>query len=252
MPKTRDQQFMESWEKIVLNNTDIIDVDYENVSVRIDNITENLTKSAHKYQVTFTYRRRVHHYMDVRYEVDGILHEPGPVYEEPILPDLSDLQNKFNNYFANYNKEVDDKLVSYVQMGTLKAHTTSQNNKIAVGNLKVVYHCGHHPYPIVKSRLEELEDMCESLSEKLEDKEAHLNNINKLLKQVRSRLTFQKTESSRKMRELYSKSEKEDCPVCLIKIKDEDLIISPCCHFICNPCYSRVSDCPICRKKYVK
>lgn len=53
--------------------------------------------------------------------------------------------------------------------------------------------------------------------------------------------------------ELYEQANKScECPVCFELMGKDTVNVSSCGHLTCKECYSKMTECPICRKKYWK
>jgi hypothetical protein len=53
--------------------------------------------------------------------------------------------------------------------------------------------------------------------------------------------------------ELYEQANKQcECPVCFELLVKDTVNVGSCGHLTCKECYAKMTDCPICRKKYWK
>lgn len=73
-------------------------------------------------------------------------------------------------------------------------------------------------------------------------------------KKYRDMLANKNSHLIKKLKEYYAKEQcLENCPICFEEIQPDKLYIPGCCHYLCEPCSSRVIEhtnkCPICREE---
>ena len=80
----------------------------------------------------------------------------------------------------------------------------------------------------------------------------HRNNLRTQAQQLRTSVETPDYEHLKQMfLDLYDKvGELCDCPVCMETLTKEMTCVPLCAHLICKTCRAKITDCPICRKKY--
>jgi len=81
--------------------------------------------------------------------------------------------------------------------------------------------------------------------------QSHRNNMRAEVQQIQSGAKPDYEHLKQMFLDLYAKvGELCDCPVCFETLSKDKTCVPLCGHLICNDCRSRITDCPICRKKY--
>jgi hypothetical protein len=77
------------------------------------------------------------------------------------------------------------------------------------------------------------------------------NNVRTTAQAIRNGETPDITHLTQIFLELYDKvGELCDCPVCMETLTKEQTAVPLCGHLLCKSCKEKMTDCPICRKKY--
>jgi len=85
----------------------------------------------------------------------------------------------------------------------------------------------------------------------IHDLQTTRNNVRATAQQIRNGATPDITHLTQMFLELYDKvGELCDCPVCMETLTKDQTAVPICGHLVCKGCKERMTDCPICRKKY--
>jgi len=126
---------------------------------------------------------------------------------------------------------------------------------------EVVYFDDHIPFPVPTYSIEQLEEVIDHLdkenskkSERIDQLQNHTFQLNSQIMTLNDIMHTRCNRMNQIILQQYTESGKMDnCPVCLIDIQPEKLVIPDCCHFICRDCSQRCTThhhlkCPICRE----
>lgn len=203
--------------------------------------------------------KKVKHYeIDGYTSVNGAYHEKQTIFRQQDVPTPDEIKNDFNRYFEQYSFEENGVVESCVDMFNIRI---SEGGDLQAF-INVIYYKNHIPYPY-KNATMNIDYFKDMLLEK--DKEINeLLELNDEIKEIsrREKRNFailnsiykkQISQMEKKMRDLYKQTgESEECPVCYVGMDSENLSITNCCHFICNDCYKKCDNCPMCREVYMK
>jgi hypothetical protein len=256
MAVTRDKKFNESM-KTYFDNSSLNIPDEYPIVWNLTVSTKNTRGNNHIYKLEIP--KKVKHYeIDGYTSVNGLYHESETIYREQDIPSPEELHTDFNHYFNPYSLEENGMLESFLDIFSIKYLENGDLNAL----INVVYYKNHIPYPykndslnidylkeIIRDKDKEINDLMETNNEIISYRKIERKNF--MIRQKLYRQQIQKME--KKMRELYNqKEQKDECPVCYEVIKNENLVLSECCHFICGTCYEKCESCPMCREIYMK
>jgi hypothetical protein len=265
MPKTRDELCRQALDEFMTNEY--------GVRYHIRTLTTNLAASLHRYEIVIPKLFKLYD-IDTHHTINGVVQDPGPVYQEQDLPMQHELAAHFNNYFSDFilykesTSMIDDdtpaKIMSYVEI----THTVTDSDNLIL-SVDVKYCNGHRPYPVVQHEINHFETKynrlkqiyCKQRSDILL-LEGDIMLYRRRLRIVKQRYDAFKTEThanhianknkfaalQKIIKQLYGQTNSTtECPVCYDAICVDKLTVPECGHFICSTCSLKCERCPICR-----
>lgn len=179
------------------------------------------------------------------------------------LPEIDLFIEKFTHYFNEFkktdynNREQTRTIKSYVSISDAIYYTTTSSKSGVKATIVVQYHNSWLPYPQIEysdivNKTNKKNNENSLLKERIMKTKRMLHHNNNVYKR-RDRLNAKKFETiTNIIREYYKNSnEQNDCPVCYEAIKPDNLYISGCSHYICEPCALKCENCPLCREDYL-
>jgi len=225
-----------------------IDWTLENISVSIEDVCLAETASIQNYHLTIP-RYHVLATMNVRLNESS---EVKKIQQSHYLGTGADIVQHFHRFFKPYTL-YDSKshaVLSFVSVANM--HDSEESIHILIE----IYHANnYHPYPVPHYNIEQLEQIIDKLErERLylagnaENQQNTIFTLNTSISALNEKINNQKNRSHRVILEQYmATNKKQECPVCLVEIEPNQLIIPECYHFICKKCVVRCDRCPICR-----
>lgn len=183
---------------------------------------------------------------------------------------VESLVEAFSNVFTYYFGKFDLEEREDVHYGEVKQTQVTFDEQVEYDPVKdeirihiVVFYGAkcYMPYPIKTpgagyySEIHKLQDTWRLLREDYDHLYGKFKRARDRINAIRNETRDTDTDRlKRRIHDLYTDKAREghveDCSVCLEGIAPEKLHISNCAHFICMPCATRCTKCPICREKY--
>lgn len=260
---TRDQQFKKSFEDYMTSFCDLYYPDTENWLLMSDTLNKNKSKQEYKLEIP---KKKILYSIDSFVDSNGVRQPKEDVEVDQEVPDKEEFENYFNGYYGGYILRSEKKVLSYVFI----VEISKEEDLSLKATILICYYKSYLPYPSIDQTLEQLKvqnknlvNQISYLNESLNDCQLALEYRREADTRIRIKLKRERTlfnnklyetihKMQLKIRGFYSKEDnKEDCPVCYEKINDQELMVPGCCHYICQDCYKKCENCPICRENYI-
>ena len=260
MKLTRDELFQKTFFYII----DSLGIEHAELELT----TKNKSENTHRYIMHIP-----QYYVDYTiesYTKDGVFHEQEDHHKKQLLPKNHRIKSTFDRFYAKYQKTVDDELKSYVDIFDWDIQNDSymyniEKNGCIVAYIDVVYMRNYLPFPnfetvekdvvYLEKELIDLNKTVDQMKFDIDVMSEEIDMVNEVNRKL-SRKTVNVIQQNNSqmdrmktvMRAMYN--ENENCPVCFETIQKTNLTIPNCCHFICNICSDKCTNCPICRLEY--
>lgn len=222
--------------------------------------TVNGSRSLHAY--LFKIEREVMYHID-----NGVDISETTYADDAYFPTKNEFENYFQTYYRQYYRYGSARMkLSFVEC----EHIREEPGFIEMAIIVLYNKNLIDPYPEIVRTSEELHieqqrqtinTLRQTVHMVVEQRDVYERERDALLGQntlihrnnrrLRHRVEQMRTLTQKHIRELYARlPTRENCPVCYETIAPEILNVPKCLHYICAPCGSRCTVCPICRDSY--
>lgn len=225
----------------------------------IKNKTTSHNSNLHVYLLIIP-TKFVSYTIDVPHKINGVIHEPGPVYKHNKYI-FETIEQQFGFHFNAHHRtnSINHRISeAYVVMTEIK-----EKNDEVICKLHVKYH-NHYPLPFpVSEEMMSSKEQNQILKQNIRDYQEEVQELERIndelyVKYIRQqqkktilmdRLDNNNSRTQHKIRELYKMvGSLSNCPVCWEPIDADKLVVPGCSHFICETCDKKCSQCPLCRE----
>lgn len=266
---TRNHKFQQSLE-FYFDNSILFKFEENPIEWYSDFITINARNNKHEYRVHIP-AQVLYYKVDAYVDIDGIHHNPEERYRMQKVPNMSLIKSDFTAFYRPYSLVENERKLSSVSMTNIKI-TPLEYTFI----IQVAYYKSHIPYNIDMNspNIGYLHYAVQNQHEKGEENNENYKMLYDHFVEVRQRadyieqnMNIQHADFKQKEKNYLSQLERtrniiiglykekgvyEDCPVCLECINSDTFVATNCLHSICNKCYDKCVNCPICRDSYNK